>query len=173
MPGFGRSTREPTDAGRSTSRNCDGGSHAVPGGTRSWRRQSNRSRTPSSACAARKEAKHGMVRSERRHEGTHLRLVLDQPKGNIISRELMADLRQALGEVARSPAIKLVTIEGAGDHFSYGASVEEHRSEIILSALPELHSVIRGLLDVPAPTAAVVRGRCLGGGFEIALACDL
>ena len=66
-----------------------------------------------------------------------------------------------------------MTIEGAGDHFSYGASVEEHRPDLIGRALPELHALVRDLLAVPAPTAAIVRGRCLGGGFEIALACDL
>ena len=114
-----------------------------------------------------------MVHEEFRHEGTHLRLVLDQPKGNILSRVLIRDLRQALGEVCRSAAVKLVTIEGAGDDFSYGASVEEHRPEVVHEVLPELHNLVRELLAVPAPTAAIVRGRCLGGGFEIALACDL
>ena len=39
--------------------------------------------------------------------------------------------------------------------------------------LPAFHRLIADLLDAPCPTAAIVRGRCLGGGFEVALACDL
>src|SRR5690606_8128747 len=35
-----------------------------------------------------------------------------------------------------------------------------------------MHALIYDLLDAPAPTAAIVRGRCFGGGFELALACD-
>lgn len=113
-----------------------------------------------------------MIHIEQRRDGGHLRLIVDEPKGNIISRAVIADLRRALERVGDAPHTRLVTIEGAGDHFSYGASVEEHRPEAIRTVLPELHDLIRALLDVPAPTAAIVRGRCLGGGFETALACD-
>jgi cyclohexa-1,5-dienecarbonyl-CoA hydratase len=114
-----------------------------------------------------------MVRTELRHDGAYLRLVLDQPKANILSIATMRELRGALAAVAGSPRVRLVTIEGAGDHFSYGASVEEHRPDTIGRALHELHGLVRDLLACPAPTAAIVRGRCLGGGFEVALACDL
>ncbi len=114
-----------------------------------------------------------MIRSELRHGGGHLRLVLDQPKGNIVSLAMIRDLGRALSAVPGSPAVKLVTIEGAGDHFSYGASVEEHRPAVVGDMLREFHRLILGLLAVPAPTAALVRGRCLGGGFEVALSCDL
>ena len=113
-----------------------------------------------------------MVHSDVRHDGGHLRLILDQPKGNIVSLEMMQALLEALESARQLPAIKLISIEGAGDHFSYGASVEEHQPDLIRMALPELHRVVRTLLDAPAPTAAIVRGKCLGGGFEIALACD-
>lgn len=114
-----------------------------------------------------------MVRSEVRLDGAHLRLILDQPKGNIITLALGRDLSRALLEVPRLPAVRLVTIEGAGEHFSYGASIEEHRPEIVAEMLTALHNLVRQILDVPAPTAAIVRGRCLGGGFELVLACDL
>jgi cyclohexa-1,5-dienecarbonyl-CoA hydratase len=101
------------------------------------------------------------------------RLTLDRPPVNVITIAVMRELRAALAEATSAPAVKLVTIEGAGDHFSYGASVEEHRPGAIALALAELRGTIEALLAVPAPTAAVVRGRCLGGGFELALACDL
>ncbi|MBZ5556485.1 MAG: enoyl-CoA hydratase/isomerase family protein [Acidobacteriia bacterium] len=114
-----------------------------------------------------------MVNTELRHGGGHLRLVIDEPKANLVSIAVMRELRRALAGVHGMPALKLVTIEGAGDHFSFGASVEEHRPGVIHTALTELHGLIGELLATPAPTAAIVRGRCLGGGFELALACDL
>ncbi len=114
-----------------------------------------------------------MVRAERNHAGARLRLVVDEPKGNILTISVMRALRGAIAAIPAGSGVKLVTIEGAGDHFSYGASVEEHRADVIASALVELRLTIEALLDAPAPTAAIVRGRCLGGGFELALACDL
>jgi len=114
-----------------------------------------------------------VILTEIRHDGGHMRLIIEQPKANILSIAVIHTLRRALSEVDRLPHTRLVTIEGAGDHFSYGASVEEHRADRIPDALAELHGLVRDLLACPAPTAAVVRGRCLGGGFEVALACDL
>jgi cyclohexa-1,5-dienecarbonyl-CoA hydratase len=112
------------------------------------------------------------VRTELQREGGHLRLVLDRPKANVLSTAMIRDLRDAVAAADIATGLKLVTIEGAGEHFSYGASVEEHRSDAIAGTLDQLHGLIRDLLACPAPTAAVVRGRCLGGGFELALACD-
>jgi len=95
------------------------------------------------------------------------------PTGNIITDEMVRALRAGLESVAGNPHLKLVTIEGAGNDFSFGASIPEHVPEQIAAVLPEMHALVEDLLDVPAVTAAIVRGRCLGGGFELALACDL
>ena len=85
-----------------------------------------------------------MIRSQTHRDGGHLQLVIDQPKGNIISLAVIRDLRTALAAVHRLPLVKLVTLEGAGDHFSYGASVEEHQPALIHEALGELQSHIEG-----------------------------
>ena len=91
---------------------------------------------------------------------------------HIITADMVAALTQALESLADSPHLKLVTIEGAGPDFSFGASVPEHAPGEIDRVLPAMHALIYALLDFPAVTAAIVRGRCLGGGFELALACD-
>jgi cyclohexa-1,5-dienecarbonyl-CoA hydratase len=93
-------------------------------------------------------------------------------KGNIVTADMVGALRAALETVSENPHLKLITIEGAGDDFSFGASIPEHAPGQIERVLPEMHALIYDLLDAPAPTAALVRGRCLGGGFELALACD-
>jgi cyclohexa-1,5-dienecarbonyl-CoA hydratase len=103
---------------------------------------------------------------------TRAAFTLFHEKGNIVTADMVGALRSALEAVAENPHLKLITIEGAGVDFSFGASIPEHAPDQIARVLPEMHALIHDLLDAPAPTAAVVRGRCLGGGFELALACD-
>jgi cyclohexa-1,5-dienecarbonyl-CoA hydratase len=104
---------------------------------------------------------------------TRAAFTLFHPKGNIITAETIAALASGLDGMADKPHLKLITLEGAGTDFSYGASIPEHAPNRVGDVLPALHRLIESLLDAPAVTAAVVRGRCLGGGFELALACDL
>ena len=97
---------------------------------------------------------------------------VSNPQGNVITAAVVGALRAGLESVAQNPHLRLVTIEGDGPDFSFGASIPEHAPDRIGAVLPEMHALIEEMLETPAVTAAVVRGRCLGGGFELALACD-
>ena len=104
-------------------------------------------------------------------DGTLLRLVLDRPKGNVLSLEMMKALSEALAAQSKNPHLRMVLIRGAGNHFSFGASVEEHRKEQAASMLAGFHAMIRQVAAYPVPIAALVEGSCLGGAFELILAC--
>jgi len=93
-------------------------------------------------------------------------------KGNIVTADMVEALRTALEAIGDNPHLKLITIAGAGRDFSFGASIPEHAPDRIGEILPAMHQLVADLLESRAVTAAVVRGRCLGGGFELALACD-
>lgn len=103
---------------------------------------------------------------------TRASIVFNRHPGNLLTAEIVGQLHAALADLEDLPHLRLVTIEGAGSDFSFGASIPEHAPKEISHVLPATHALLAALLDVPAPTAAVVRGRCLGGGFELALACD-
>lgn len=103
---------------------------------------------------------------------TRAAFTLAHPKGNIITSETIAALRSGLESLGGNTRLKLITIEGNGPDFSFGASVPEHAPDRIAEVLPAMHALIGDLLAAPAVTAALVRGRCVGGGFELALACD-
>jgi hypothetical protein len=57
-----------------------------------------------------------------------------------------------------------------GPHFSFGASVEEHLAERCAAMLAALHALVLTLAGYPVPVLVAVRGQCLGGGLEVALA---
>ena len=113
-----------------------------------------------------------MVDATLLEDGTLLRLVLNRPKGNVLTLEMMQALSQALEAHRGNPHVRLVLIRGAGNHFSFGASVEEHRKEQAPSMLAGFHAMIRQVAAYPVPIAALVEGSCLGGAFELILACQ-
>lgn len=98
-------------------------------------------------------------------------LVLDQPKGNILTMEMVAELDAALEAYRQRRGLKLVVLRGAGGNFSFGASIEEHRRDTAPAMLAGFHRFIRNLAAYPVPTVALVEGNCLGGGFEVAMCC--
>jgi len=111
-----------------------------------------------------------------RLEFTHLervaRITLACPKANILDRAMIRELHEALSE-ANSHSLNAIVIGAEGRHFSFGASVQEHLPDRIADTLQALHGLLMRLQEAPAPVIAAVRGQCLGGGFELALACDL
>ena len=105
-------------------------------------------------------------------QGARARLVIDNPPGNVLTTTVVSMVRAKLATLEELRSLRLLTVEAAGPHFSFGASIHEHAPGQVERMLPEMHRMIHDLLVVPAPTAALVQGRCLGGGFEMALACD-
>ncbi len=103
--------------------------------------------------------------------GGVLWLTLDQPKANILTMEMVGELSAALDAHRDVKELKLVVLRGAGGNFSFGASVEEHRKDQAPAMLAGFHRFIRRLAAYPVPTAALVEGGCLGGGFEVAICC--
>lgn len=104
--------------------------------------------------------------------GAWIRVVLNEPRGNLLSFAMVRALQVALTRIEGRSGLKWVTLEGAGSEFSYGARIQEHLPDQMRLVLPATHALVRQCLALPAPTAALVHGRCLGGGFELALACD-
>lgn len=111
-------------------------------------------------------------------DGARLSLVLNRPHArNAVSPAMLQALVAAV-EDARGQRTDVVTITGAGGFFCAGADISSYADphahpaelEAFTRAARELCSALETL---DAVTVAAVDGPCLGGGFEIALACDL
>jgi cyclohexa-1,5-dienecarbonyl-CoA hydratase len=109
---------------------------------------------------------------EYQHERQVIQLTFNAPKGNVLDAEMMAQLQNVLDAVPREPQVKLIVFTGAGDHFSFGASVPEHTRELAPAMLKQFHGLFRTMIKLAVPTAALVSGQCLGGGMELALGCN-
>ncbi len=119
-----------------------------------------------------RDAQTPVVQTVAERGGAWVRLVMSSDPGNLLSLEMVRGLAAAVDEARDQRGLKWLTIEGAGGDFSFGARIQEHLPELMRVVLPATHRLFRALLDFPAPTAALVDGRCLGGGFELALSCD-
>lgn len=112
------------------------------------------------------------LRLEYTHFNTVARVILDFEKGNILDRIMMDELIEVFGTFRENTDLKLITLEGAGKHFSFGASVEEHRKDQAAAMLKGFHRLFYTLRDLSIPLAVKISGQCLGGGLEIALMCN-
>lgn len=106
-------------------------------------------------------------------DGRLLRLRLDRPKANLIDAAMAAALDQALAEHLDNGEFGALLIDAEGPHFSFGASIEEHLPGQCAAMLAGLHRLILRMVESPVPLLVAVRGQCLGGGLELALAGHL
>lgn len=102
-------------------------------------------------------------------------LTLDNPPQNRIDEQMTNDLADALDAVGRSEA-RVVLVRSDGPDFSWGGDVTPWPEATLreLRTLFERHLAVFNQLErLPLPVIAAVQGRCLGGGFELALRADL
>ncbi len=103
-------------------------------------------------------------------------LTFNRPdKLNAMNQEMTGELRQALEEVARDPAVRVLIFQGEGRAFMAGADVHTFLGATPLSIrrfIERAHDFLFRLEALEIPVIAAVHGFALGAGFEIALACD-
>ncbi len=110
-----------------------------------------------------------------------LHVIIDNPSArNALTHTSAAELGAAIRAGAEDPAIRCIILRGAGDHFCAGADLRTAGqllaggADAIRSGISEgYHSAVRALVECPKPTLAVIRGACVGIGFDIALAADM
>lgn len=104
-------------------------------------------------------------------------ITMNRPEAlNALNSKVLSDLQDALDKINDDPEIKSVIITGAGNAFVAGADIKE-----MISKTPDEarvytqfgHDVFNKIEQLPKPVIAAVNGYALGGGCELALACDL
>ncbi len=105
-------------------------------------------------------------------------LTIDRPeKRNAMSFEMWSAIPPLVAEVAEDEEVRALVIRGT-DHFSAGADISEFATLRADAAGAErygaaVHAGEQAIHRLGKPTIAAIRGVCVGGGCEIALACDL
>lgn len=105
-------------------------------------------------------------------------LIMDRPKAmNAVSTAMADSLAQACEELAADRTVRAVVLTSTHERaFCVGADLKERNSLTdaeLMRQRPRTRAAYTGVLELPVPTIAAVHGFALGGGYELALACDL
>jgi enoyl-CoA hydratase/carnithine racemase len=114
-----------------------------------------------------------------RREGTMVLTISDPPSRNTLSEQVFAAGIEAIDTVESDPTVRCIVLRGDGEHFSAGGNLHKLKAnrkaepEVQGSMLQGFHDFAEALRTCTKPVIAAVEGAAAGGGFSLALACDL
>ena len=110
----------------------------------------------------------------RTHEGPAVTLTLDSPQNrNALSRQLLAELADALGRSRGDAGVRVVVLTGSGTTFCSGVDLEERLHPPAEAPLATLSQVLSMIVAMPQPVVARVNGHVRAGGMGLVCASDL
>jgi enoyl-CoA hydratase/carnithine racemase len=115
------------------------------------------------------------VRLEKTDDGIRV-LTLDRPPVNALGFELVEDLGRAAESLRKDEAARCLIVRSSQRHFCAGADLKERQAmsvDEVRSFVTMLSSAVSAIATLPIPSIAAIRGAAVGGGCELALACDL
>jgi enoyl-CoA hydratase len=113
------------------------------------------------------------ITTARQDTGVEL-ITLNRPPMNALSAELLTELADHVEVLAKDPELQVVVLTGSAKVFAAGADVGQLQDDGLRPGpLAAFRRACDGFGAIPRPVIAAVSGYALGGGLEVALACDL
>ncbi len=100
-------------------------------------------------------------------------LTFDRPKHNVLNIDMMNELNGQLDELAVDGSLKCVVLAAEGPSWCAGVEVADHKPEMVDDMIATFNGIFERIRRLAVPTIAAVQGACLGGGMEVAMACDI
>ncbi|MCP4108883.1 MAG: enoyl-CoA hydratase/isomerase family protein [Desulfobacteraceae bacterium] len=101
------------------------------------------------------------------------RITLARPKHNVFNIEMMNELNSELENLIADDDLKCVVILGEGPSWCAGVEVADHKPEMVDEMIATFNRIFELTEKLEVPIIAAVHGACLGGGMEVAIACDI
>jgi len=101
------------------------------------------------------------------------RLTLSRPRHNVMNLEMMKEIVSCLEALAADPTLKCIVVLGQGRSWCAGVDVGDHRPETAPEMIGVFNRIFQIIHGLPVPLIAAVHGAALGGGMELAIACDM
>ncbi|BBO74020.1 enoyl-CoA hydratase [Desulfosarcina widdelii] len=100
-------------------------------------------------------------------------LTLNRPKHNVLNIDMMTELNGQLDQLATDGSLKCIVLAANGPSWCAGVEVADHKPGMVDDMIATFNAIFERIHRLPVPTIAAVQGACLGGGMEVAMACDI
>ena len=101
------------------------------------------------------------------------RITFNRPRHNVLNIEMMHELNTELDRVAADAQLKCLILMGEGPSWCAGVEVADHKPESADQMIAVFNGIFERIHRLEIPVIAAVQGACLGGGMEVAIACDI